>query len=89
MSKKIHEYLVSISKTARGIRKFTGKSMDYMPITLKFANMLEADGIVPWFDYIKGYGPCWTWMIWDNLRIVSPVDWLPATIQPWTQATGE
>ena len=71
MNKKIHGYLTIIGKVSDKIREETGKYLGFMPITPPFVALLEAEGVVPQFDYVEGFGLCWVWLVWDNIQIVS------------------
>jgi len=73
MSPIVHAHLLDISRVADKIQEHRGVRIGYMPITPKFAGMLDAEGFVPGFDHVKGFGLCWVWMIWDNLRIISTI----------------
>ncbi len=74
MSPTIHMHLCDISRVADKIAEARGVRIQYMPVTAKFAGMLDNEGFVPGFDHVKGFGLCWVWMIWDNLMIVSTID---------------
>ncbi len=74
MSPLIHKHLADLSSVVERVHKVVGHRPPYMPITDKFATMLEEDGFVPQFHHVRGYGLCWLWMIWDNFQIVSTIE---------------
>lgn len=74
MNSTIHSHLCDISRVADRIALQRGFRIQYMPISDRFSVMLNNAGFVPSFDHVKGYGLCWVWMIWDNLKIISRID---------------
>lgn len=74
MNSTIYGHLCDISQVADKIAQHRGVRIQYMPIADKFSAMLDDAGFVPSFDHVRGFGLCWVWMIWDNLKIISRID---------------
>jgi hypothetical protein len=73
MSEEVYGHLCDISRVRDKIADARGVHVPYMPIQPKFVEMLHRDGFIPSFDHVRGYGFCWVWLIWDNLRIISTI----------------